>query len=40
LFAVTTGEHQASDPRIDELSLYAAEIAWTAVLKCTGTSGT
>jgi 6-aminohexanoate-oligomer endohydrolase len=40
LFAVTTGEHQATDPRIDELCLLAAEIAWTAVLNCAGTRGT
>jgi L-aminopeptidase/D-esterase-like protein len=34
LFAVTTGEDCTSDPDHGELSLYASELAWSAVLQC------
>ena len=34
LFAVTTREDHSSDPSLDDLCLYASEIAWDAVLSC------
>jgi L-aminopeptidase/D-esterase-like protein len=35
LFAVSTGEEQASDADIAELCLSASDLAWTAILNCT-----
>jgi L-aminopeptidase/D-esterase-like protein len=32
LFAVTTANFEAHDPHVDELSVYASELAWDAVL--------
>ena len=32
LFAVTTATCEAHDPQVDELSVYASELAWDAVL--------
>jgi L-aminopeptidase/D-esterase-like protein len=32
LFAVTTANYEARDPHVDELSVYASELAWDAVL--------
>ena len=32
LFAVTTANCEARDPHVDELSVYASELAWDAVL--------
>ena len=34
LFAVTTGDDRTCDPELAELRLYAAELAWNAVLSC------
>jgi L-aminopeptidase/D-esterase-like protein len=34
LFAVTTANCDANDPSLEDLSVYASELAWDAVLRC------